>query len=133
MQKTYHGSCHCNAVRFEADIDLGQGTSKCNCSSCAKGRFWKAFVGSDALRVLAGNESLTEYRFGSKTIAHFFCRTCGVKPFGRGEMEGTGPFYAINLACLDDLPVDELLAAPLEYQDGRDDQWDRKPGEVRHL
>ncbi len=133
MNKTYHGSCHCGAVKFEADIDLDQGTSKCNCSSCTKGRFWKAFIGGEALRMTAGIDQLIEYRFGGRTIAHFFCQTCGVKPFGRGEMEDTGVFYAINLACLDDLTPEALLAAPVEYQDGRHDHWENRPAEVRHL
>ena len=133
MRKTYHGSCHCGSVRFEADIDLDQGTSKCNCSSCAKGRFWKAIVGGDDVRITAGNDALTEYRFGRKAIAHFFCRHCGIKPFGRGEMENMGPFYGVNLFCLDDLAVEDLVAAPIEYQDGLHDHWEQEPEEVRHL
>ncbi|QND52424.1 GFA family protein [Phyllobacterium sp. 628] len=134
MKKTYHGSCHCQSVRFECDIDLQNGTSKCNCSSCSKGRFWKAFVGRDAMRIVAGADNLAEYRFGSKTIAHFFCKTCGVKPFGRGEMEAMGGvFYAVNLVCLDDLTTEELLAAPVDYQDGLHNQWEQTPSETRHL
>ena len=132
--KTHTGSCHCGAVRFECELDLAQGTSKCNCSVCGKSRFWKAIVKADGFRLLDGEQALSDYSFGSGTIHHRFCRRCGIKPFGRGHLEQLGgTFYAINVACLDDVTPQELAAAPVTYEDGRHNAWERPPAETRHL
>jgi hypothetical protein len=133
VQKTFRGSCHCGAVRFECDLDLANGTSKCNCSVCRKGRFWKAIVMANAFRLKQGAEALSEYQFGRHIIHHLFCRHCGIKPFGRANVaELGGEFYAVNLACLD-AGDEELASAPVRYEDGRNDDWQSAPGETRYL
>ena len=134
MKKTYHGSCHCGEVRFECELDLAEGTSRCNCSICTKTRFWKAIVKADAFRLLRGGDVLADYQFGTNAIHHLFCSRCGVKAFGSADMEELGgKFYAINVACLDDAMDEELAQAPVTYENGRHDRWDQAPAETRYL
>ncbi|QZZ19640.1 GFA family protein [Leptothermofonsia sichuanensis E412] len=132
MKKTYQGSCHCGAVRYQTDLDLNEGTFKCNCSICTKTRTWLATVSPDAFRLLTSEAELTEYQFNQKSIHHLFCKHCGVRSFGWGEDSGN-KFYAIHVTCLDDVEMDELVNAPITYVDGRHDNWRSPPTEIRHL
>ena len=131
--QTYHGSCHCGAIRYEADIDLAAGTIKCNCSICNKMRFWACVVPSARFRLVAGQDAVSEYRFHLKRDGHCFCRHCGINVWSTGDAPASGPFHAVTVASLDDMPVDDLVAAPVRYIDGRNDNWATPPAEIRHL
>lgn len=133
MKKKHTGSCHCGGVRFEADLDLAAGTGRCNCSICTKTRTWGAMAKPEDLRILAGEALLTEYRFGD-VMQHLFCQRCGVHPFGRGHLDILGgDFVSVSVAALDDLSDEERAALPVQFSNGRDDDWMNPPAVTAHL
>jgi hypothetical protein len=132
MLATYRGSCHCGAVRFEADLDLTQSSYRCNCSICRRTRFWPAVATGDGFRLLQGEDDLTQYRFHSGNNHHYFCRHCGVRPFGVGNDTPVGKMVGVNIGCLEDVPDEVLAAIPITYVDGRSDRQE-PPAFFRHL
>lgn len=136
MRTTYHGSCHCKAVTFETDIDLSEGTTKCNCTICWKQRMWRAGPGPDHFRLLSGEDVLGDYgKSGDWGEGHHrFCTVCGTVTHSHGSIPDMGGhFLTVQVSTLDDLPVDDLMAAPVRYMDGRHDNWGEEPSETRHL
>lgn len=131
------GSCHCGAVRYEVDLDLSKGTIRCNCSIRSKTRAWFTFVSADQLRMLAGEETMAEYRWTPPgkpgPFLHYrFCRKCGFRVYASGEAEFMGgKFYALAVSTLDDVDPDELAAAPMKFIDNRHDRFDRAPADTR--
>jgi len=134
-KRTYHGSCHCQTIRFEADLDLSAGTGKCNCSYCWKARNWSIGIKPADFRLLGGGDDAGRYGFREGSVNHHvFCKRCGVRVYTEGYVEQMGgAFVSVALAALDDLSPADLAQAPVRYMNGRDDDWFHEPSEKRHL
>jgi hypothetical protein len=115
MRKTGH--CHCKAVKFTIPFD---GDFKkirgCNCSMCARRGAVVASVKVEDLIIESGQDKLSLYQFGTFTAKHYFCSVCGIYTFHQRRSEPSE--YAINIACFDDVKIEEYKDAP--YIDGRD-------------
>ncbi|WP_224241485.1 GFA family protein [Hyalangium gracile] len=123
--KTYTGGCHCGAVRFEAQLDLSQPVSRCNCTICTKLGGTTTLVKPSAFRLLSGEESLSQYRLKGSPNYRAFCKHCGAQCYGAGNVaELGGDFCSVNVNCLDNVDPNEL---PCVYWDGRHDNWAAGP------
>ena len=133
--ETFHGSCHCKQLKYEADLDLSQGTGKCNCSYCWKVRNWSIGIKPEQFRWLEGEADAGKYGFHpNSTNSHVFCKKCGVRIGTTGYIEQIGgAYWSVALSTLDDLPLEKLLGAPIRFMNGRDNAWFHEPEEKRHL
>ncbi len=97
------GSCHCGAIRFEAEIDPKR-VGVCHCADCqtfSGGPFrTSVLVGGEAFRLLEGTPNLYEKTAQSGAAREMaFCATCGTHVWGtsRGS-EST--FYSVRVGTL---------------------------------
>ena len=84
--KAHKASCHCGAVSIEADLDLAAGTARCNCSICRKSRWWGISVKPEAVRAIRGEDNTFTYGFNTHSIVLHICKTCGLRPYGKGNI-----------------------------------------------
>lgn len=134
MLRTCKGSCHCGSIRYEVDIDLSQGTGRCNCTFCRKARAWSAFVKPQAFRLATGSQEGVGYHKHPAAPVKYHCARCGVRTHARGDADYMGgPFVCVFVSTLDDVSPDELLSGPIRYADGLHDNWANPPEEIRHL
>ena len=103
---THQGGCHCGRVRFEVDAPARLDALDCNCSICRMSGFVHLIVPASRFRLLAGEDALVDYVFGTGTARHRFCRVCGVKSFyvPRSNPDGID----VNVRCIDDRSIESL-------------------------
>ena len=113
--KTYHGSCHCGAVKFEVDAELSY-VERCTCSICSKKGALFVRVPPDHFRQTQGEDDLTLYQFNTELAKHLFCKRCGIHTFGHPR--SAPELFLINVRCLDDFDL-ETEQYEVKLFDGR--------------
>jgi hypothetical protein len=125
IARPYTLSCHCGAVRFEVDAELGA-VSDCNCSTCARHGFLHWSVPKSAIRLLTWQIPLSVYAWRDIVEGHHFCPTCGV-----GIMRAGYPndHVNVNARCIEGVDVFELN---IGRYDGRHDMppGPEQPGDI---
>lgn len=114
----YRGSCHCGALRFEAEGELTD-LDVCNCSICIRTGFLHWYVEPERFRLLGSDQTLETYQFGTRTAKNHFCRVCGIAPFRRARSDPE--MVDVNLRCLEDVDIDAL---EFQHFDGRN--WEEE-------
>tara|TARA_B100000029_G_scaffold400963_1_gene400024 strand:+ start:209 stop:559 length:351 start_codon:yes stop_codon:yes gene_type:complete len=105
MKKTYQGSCHCGAVRFEVALDMDE-SMVCDCSICSKKGGILNRVPEDQFTPLTPIDDLPVYQFNKRIAKHYFCPTCGIYTFHRPR--SAPDLWAINVRCLDGVDLNAI-------------------------
>lgn len=120
----YEGSCHCQAVRFSIEAPESVEVERCNCSICNKSGYLHLIIPKRDFSLNSDDEDLSVYTFNTGVAQHYFCKTCGIKPFyvPRSNPDGID----INVNCLDTKPKDITI---VEF-DGQN--WEDNAASLAH-
>ncbi|MDF3936234.1 GFA family protein [Pseudomonas citronellolis] len=110
----HQGSCHCGAIAFEFEGEIGEVLS-CNCSICRRKGSLLTFVPRDKLRLTTPESAMSTYTFNNHRIEHKFCATCGVAPLAFANAPDGSPMAAINVRCV---PAVDLGTLKVREYDG---------------
>jgi len=116
MKQTYTGSCHCEKVSFEVDMDLDH-VRVCDCSLCRKRGALNHRVADADFRMTSSLDDMTLYQWHTGVARDYFCPVCGILPFRRPR---TAPeLWTINVRCLDgvdldSIPIDHVFGSRLD-------------------
>ena len=118
---TIKGSCHCGDTQFEVS-EVPASVTRCTCSLCSKrGALWAYYMPAQ-FRLTTPVEKVATYRWGSRTVKHHFCASCGCSTYSEspdwssGKPDFDNPRVGVNSRLLDDF---DFGAVPVEVIDGK--------------
>jgi hypothetical protein len=118
---TIKGSCHCGDTQFEVS-EAPTTVTQCTCSLCSKrGALWAYYTPAQFGLIQPQNNAAT-YLWGSRTVKHHFCASCGCSTYSEspdwltGKPDFDNPRVSVNSRLLNDFDLDAL---PITVIDGK--------------
>lgn len=104
---TYHGGCHCSAIRYRLEWPDAGGpvpARRCGCSYCTRfNGTWTSHPEAQ-LAIHVSGQGAGRYRFATGTADFLFCKHCGVTVAALGEDSGA-IIAVVNINTLDDAGI----------------------------
>lgn len=122
----HRGDCHCGSIQFTFDAPVDVTLHRCNCSLCDRVGYLHLIIPKSSFSLLSEWENVSVYTFNTGVARHYFCPTCGVKPFYVPRSNPDG--YSINFRCVDPATFQQVT---IEDFDGRN--WEQNAGALAHL
>ena len=107
------GSCHCGQTQFEVN-EAPADVTRCTCSLCAKRGFAVGLLQTGPVSPDVSPENVATYLWGSRTVKHHFCASCGCGTYSKSPDWSTGkpdfdnPKVGVDARLFDDLDLDAV-------------------------
>ena len=122
--QTIEGGCHCGNIRFRLQWpDEGVIPARaCSCSFCRPRRATYTSHREARLEaMIADEDGLSRYRFGTATAEFFVCRRCGGVTFAVSEIDGRR-CAVVNVFTFDDSDAMEFDVLSTDFDGETVDQ-----------